>query len=287
MNKYQLFVLLVVSLFFSSCSTISTKHVSQSSQKARLLLEQARREELKNNSLDARELYMDSEYNSILANDLDLQLISLQGQARIAYDLDDSLAFHRLVSKMTRLVEDIKPELFYRVYQIKVWHDFRRGEFIKILSYDQNLKKLPLNSKIEALSYTLQAKASLQIERSNDRNMLIACLKTYNRRIQRKQKIHPDLISNAYYSLAYSDIVDMNFIEADKMICKAIELDKRYDLYINLADDYALAGKSQLLQKNYVKARAYISYAQQLYAVTNQPDKADSMYKLLNNTSGK
>ncbi len=284
--KLLLLVILIMGLL-CSCSTISRKPISIASQKTREFLEQARKEELKQNYIDAMSIYSDAESNSILANELDLQLISLQGKARISYIHADSLAYAATLESMKQLVTDVRPDLFYRVIQINYWSAFYAKDYALIISKAPDVSQLPLNVRIEILSYLIQAKAQLNLGTSDDQALMKKALKRYYVRLNRKLVIQPELLSNAYYSLAYAYASESGYDEALKMLSKAIALDKGYDLYVQLADDFALAGKCELKRNNAIKAKAYLSLALQIYNETGQKNDIKAIETLIYDISRK
>jgi tetratricopeptide (TPR) repeat protein len=286
-NRFLILYLFLLAVILSSCSTITKRPESQANQKARLFLEQGRKEELKQNYPDALSLFKDAEHNSILANEFDLQLISLQGEARIVYLDADTLSFNAIVNRMQELVQNVRNESEYRVLQLKLWKDFHEGNYSKVLEYNINNSSLPLNARIEILSYVIQAKSKLQINHSQEKSKLIASLSRYQIKLKHRSQMQPELISNAYYSLAYSEAAEGNYTKAISWLTKAKVLDRDYDLYIMLADDYALAGKCEMKRNDIAKAKANFTIARQIYFESQKLEEANKMENLIKGVSGK
>jgi tetratricopeptide (TPR) repeat protein len=287
MIKQQWIWLIAVLIILSACSSIPRKPISEANQKTRQFLEQARREELKKNLKDALSLYTEAEHNAILANDIDLQLISLQGTARIAYLYSDSVRFNSTLGTMQELVQNVRPTLQYRMVQIKYWKDFNSANYPEVLATTPELSKLPLNVRIEILSYIVQAKAKLNLVSVSEQAQLKNAIKNYHIRLKRKMTLQPELISNAYYSLAYANASASNYSGALSYLNKSISLDRDYDLYVQLADDYVLAGKCEKNRNNFVKARAHLTIALQIYTETNQAEEIAAIKSLLDDASFK
>jgi len=285
-NRHWLWLIAAI-VILSACSSIPRKPISEANQKTRQFLEQARREELKKNFKDALSLYTEAEHNAILANDIDLQLISLQGTARIAYLYSDSVRYNSTIGIMQGLVQNVRPTLQYRMLQIKYWKDFNSANYTEVLTTTPELSKLPLNVRIEILSYIVQAKAKLNIVSVTEQTQLKNALKNYHIRLKRKMTIQPELISNAYYSLAYANASASHYAEAISFLNKSIALDRDYDLYVQLADDYALAGKCEKNRNNLVKAKAHLTIALQIYTETNQAEEVAAIQSMLNEAAFK
>jgi hypothetical protein len=286
-NKKAYLMLGLAILMMASCSNIPKRTESQAKQKARIFLEQGRKEELKLNYPDALSLFQDAEHNATLASDLDLILISMQGEARIAFFNADSIGYKSVVNKMDTLVRDVSNSLGYRVAQLKLWENFHSGKYSEVLAIDYDLTKLPLNVRIEVLSYIIQAKSRLNTNAKVEQIHLINSISKYHIRLKRKLQIQPELISNAYYSLSYADAASGNYSKALSWISKAKALDRDYDLYILLADYYSLAGKCEMKLNNFVKAKANFTMARQIYIETQRLDEARNMEILIEEVSGK
>jgi tetratricopeptide (TPR) repeat protein len=281
MNRIHICGWLAITLVLISCSSVPRNPKSQASEKARLFLEQGRREELKQNFPDALILYKDAEHNAIMSNEFDLQLISLQGEARIAFFKSDSADYQKIITNMKKLIKDVRPASEYRITQIDFWRAFQIGKYQDILDREIDTTKLPLNVRIEILSFLIQSKAKLKQTNDNEKALLKKAIIKYKLRLKRKDTLRPELLSNAYYSLAYSDAVVNNQTEALSWLSKAITLDRNYDLYIHLAEDYALAGKCERKKNNLIKAKADFVIAHQIFMETNQIDEAKEIKLLL------
>lgn len=286
MNKLYSCICLIAILILASCSTVQRKPESQAGIKARLFLEQGRREELKQNFSDALNLFKDAKHNAIVSNEFDLQLISLQGEARIEYINEDSLGYQTTINYMRKLVQDVSPGYKYRIIQIEFWKAFQTHDYNTILESKIDIAKLPLNVRIELLSYIIQTKAKLILSCDQEQAQLKKSILKYKLKLKRKDTLQPELLSNAYYSLAFSEAVANDNAEALSWLSKAISLDRNYDLYIHLAEDFSLAGKCERKRNNLINARANFVIAHQIFMETNQLDEAKAIKQQLDEISG-
>jgi hypothetical protein len=269
--------ILIVLLALAGCSVLPKKVVPASKQKAYQFLEQARKEELKANYTDALTIYQEAERNAILCCDFNAQLVALQGKARISYLAADTTAYLALLSNMSELVSTVNPAFEYRIMQIRFWEYFRSGDYARILQTQYDESKLPFYVRVEVLSYKVQAQAYLRQTNPTDNAKLSDTVKTYYRKFKRSKNLQAEMISNAYYALAFSDASAQQYSKAIYKLKKAMLLDRDYDLYIQLADDYALCGLCEAGLGNVVKARAYYTIAFQMYSVLNIPAQATKM----------
>jgi tetratricopeptide (TPR) repeat protein len=269
MNKVLLLFLIALLILLSACSAIPKKIVPQSKVLVGQFLEQAHKEELKANYIDALSIYQEAEKNAVLYNDLNLQLVCLQGQARIHYLNADTTSYQLIVKKMDNLIQSINPRQTYHLIQIRFWEYFRTGNYELIADTDFPQTQLPRNVKIELLSYKLQAHTRLKQPAAVEHDLLSKEISGYLRKYKHSKNMQAELISNAYYALAYYEAGKTNFPKAIIWLKKAIKLDRDYDLYLQLADDYALMGEIYKRMQNQSLALAYFTIASQIYEKSN------------------
>jgi len=271
--------LFLIICILTGCSTVSKHQTSQANNKANLLFEQARRNELHRHYEDALSLYETAAEQAILADNFDMQLLNMQGISRVSYLLGDSVRYQRETDRIDTLVNQINPKFTYRLVQLRLWTAINEKNYNYVIELTKNNQGLPIEVRIEYLTYRVQAKAYMNHKSTDDQKQLIDEIQKYQNR--RKYKIQAELISNSYYSLAYANICYGSYNNASKWLNKAISIDKDNDLYINLAHDYYLAGRNEIKKRDFPKATSYLLKAHQIYEVMNQTSEANKILEIM------
>ncbi len=278
MKSKQSSLLLILLLLSLGCSRLPHAQYSQSYTKSTKLISQGILLEKQGKYIDALDCFTLAKHYAKLGNEIELLFLSLQGQIRITVLTGSESSYDNSLQEIRQLNDLYLPAGHFHYHQILLWIDFIKGNYKEVLSNYEKVNNAPPAVKIECLSLYLQSAAAIELESSNSVKDMQNLLKKYKKNTK---LIQPDLLSNAYYSLAYYHYSRGSFTTSVRYLSKAIALDKKNDFYTNLADDYYLMGKNWQKLQNINQTNVYLSYAKYIYQELGNTQQLQKIDKIL------
>ncbi len=264
MNKLLL-SLLVVILLLTACSTLKQPVQPQGKINADNTLKLAQDYELQGryaNSIDSYNYSLEL-YRSFA--DIEGQMYALSGLARIALAQGDGEAAEQYRQEMQDLTDLVETKyrhilLLYDLHVCHVNKDYSKmGELAKVLPGMSD------SIRMQVLTYAVEAEAYLRSLEKHNRNELKSLCAKHSRKPLKKRLINPQILSEAYYSLAYSYFVEADYKRCLGYLKRSNKLDYIYGNFASLGYGYWLQGKALAGTGDVPGATANFLKAQQIF----------------------
>ncbi len=262
------FVALLI-IFLAACSSIKQPNEPPSKQDADSMLHMAQDLENMHQSKQAKESYqfaMDL-YNSHAG--IEGQLACLSGLGRLALGENDPSSYQNIVSRMLQIVGEIAPQYEYHVLLLNLFElqgkkDFAGISAIAVLKpeYPPSVKLQLATAKLQADSYLKQATAVMATD-------LATMAKAYSKTLRKRTAGNPELLSAAWYALAYYYFTTFEYTQALDYLAKVTDLDYRYGNNSGLGHAFWLQGQVERMQHQGDKALASLRKAELIFGTLN------------------
>ena len=238
-------LILALLLLLGACSTLPKPVQPQAKVNADNTLKLAQDYEL-----SARHLNAIDSYNFALElyqsfADTEGELYALSGLARIelAQDAPDTAAEYRL--EMKDLVDLVDPRLapILLIYDLHVLH--RLKDYAQISALAVTSPNMSPSQKMQVLAYAVQADAYINNADHGKSRELKKLIKKQAKKPLRKRQINPQILSEAYYSLAYHYYNAQDYKRSLSYLKEANKLDYIYGNFASLGYSTWLEGKTR------------------------------------------
>ena len=242
--KNSLFILVIL-LLLGACSTLPKPEQPQAKVNADNTLKLAQDYELSGRYANAIDSYTFAQeiYQSFA--DTEGELYALSGLARIELSQGAPDAAQEFRAQMQDLVELVEPKQapILLLYDLHVLH--RTKDYAQISQLAVPSRDMSPSQRMQVLSYAVQADAYLQAEDRGKTAELKKLIKKQAKKPLRKRLINPQILSEAYYSLAYHYYTHKDFTGCLSYLKGALKLDYVYGNFASLGYSTWLEGKAR------------------------------------------
>ncbi len=258
-------ILLLIILLLGACSTLPKPEQPQAKVNADNTLKLAQDYELTGryaNSIDSY-TFAQEIYQSFA--DTEGELHALSGLARIELAQGAPEAAQEYRAQMQDLVDLVEPELapILLLYDLHVLH--RQKDYHQMSHLAELSKAMSPSQKMQVLSYAVQADAYLQNEDHGKISELKKLIRKQAKKPLRKRLINPQIIAEAYYSLAYNYFTHSDYKNCLIYLEQSSRLDYLYGNFASLGYSTWLEGKARAGLGDNVSAISLLLKARQIF----------------------
>lgn len=229
------------------------------------MLVSAQRYENQRHYADAKALYESLHIQYRGMGDVEGQLVVLTGLSRISLMVDRA-QYTGYLAQMEELVNMVEPQKGYHIKTLELYRLYLEAKWDSLVVTAQTSDEYPGIANLQILSYKVQADAYLQNIQDNDLAQLEKLYSRYYRLMRSRKFSHPEAVSNAAYSLAYSYMLSSDLQKASKYMKRARHIDYANGLFYSYAYDLWLAGQIAMAQGNRSDAIASFTKARDIFA---------------------
>ena len=278
MQRIGLLLLILVILAVSACSSLPKQVQPQEKKNADLMLVSAQRYENHRQYIDAKAMYELLLNNYRGMGDVEGQLVALAGLSRICLT-SDTAQYHVYLSQMSELIDVVDTHKSYHIQTLELYRLYLDAKWDSLALTAVPKDTYPGEANMQILSYKVQADAYLQNLQAADLAYLERLYSRYLRKIRSRKFSHPEAVSNAAYSLAYSYMLSSDLQKADKYLKHALQIDYAYGLFYSYAYDLWLEGQIAVAQGNNGNAIASLTKARDIFATFTDTRMQDKISK--------
>lgn len=258
-------LLLALLLVLGACSTLPKPEQPQAKVNADNTLKLAQDYELTGRYANAIDSYTFAQeiYQSFA--DTEGELHALSGLARIELAQGAPEAAEEYRAQMQDLVELVEPKLapILLLYDLHVLH--RQKDYHQMSHLAELSKDMSPSQKMQVLSYTVQADAYLQNEDHGKVGELRKLIKKQAKKPLRKRLINPQILAEAWYSLAYNSFTQKDHKGCLNYLKQSSRLDYLYGNFASLGYSIWLEGKARAGLGDNVSAISLLLRARQIF----------------------
>jgi len=231
-------------LFLGACSIVKVPVQPQAKIDADIQLSYAIQMESGKDFSAAKESYtfLTEKYRSFA--DIQGMLICLSGLARIELANGNEAAYQNYKNRMQELIQNIAPELEYYLQLLDIYYYQQENNYAAISRIATIKESYPKEIALELATAKLQADSFLAIADEKQVKELIARLKKIEPQLKKAKYNNPELLSSAWYALAYYYFRNADYKSAREYINKAQDWDYRYGNFSSMA--HCLWHKAQI-----------------------------------------
>ncbi len=232
------------------------------------------------NSLEKKQRILDSKqsYESALAQyrsfgDVTGEMYALAGLARLARQKGDLEGYNAHHQRMVYLAEYAGGGNEHILLLLDLYRYQQDRDYARILAMAQDSYDHSISSRIQILTYRLQAESYLQPERgSSSYDDLLRLATRYRRSLKKQFTADPTVLSAALYALAYHKYLQKDYSTAIQHIDEVVELDTFYENFSGLGYAHWLRGTIHEANKD--RRQAIMDYirAQNIFTQYQNPE---------------
>ncbi len=196
---------------------------------------------------------------------MDGVLACLSGNCRISLLQNLDKSYLEQKEYMQEIIDEVSPELAYYMLLLKLFELQQSKDYASIAEIAVYNDNTPLSAKLQIATAKLQALAYQQSGTVKFAHEVENLAKAYNKQLRKKASGDADLLSSAWYAIAYYHYVNSAFRDAVSYLDKAISSDFRYGNTAGLGHDYWLMGQVEAKRGNRDKALACLRKAEFIF----------------------
>ena len=274
--------LLVILLILSACSSIKIPEQPQAKIDAdnqlrfTLQLESARDFSAAGESYT----YLLSSYRSFA--DVEGMLHCLSGLARIALENNDNTAYLEKRIQIAELIQTSANELNYYLLLLDIYYYQRENDLAAVSEKAIITKDWPLEVSLNLATAKLQADSFLGIATGKQVQELKADADKLEKQLKKGKNANNELLSSAWYALAYYYFRNSNYKNAYAYAHKAQELDYRYGNFSGMAHCLWLKGQIAYAESKISEAKSNWKKAEGIFISLNDTQALQKLRQDIN-----
>ena len=220
--------------------------------------------------------------------EVDGVLACLSGNCRLALRSKDDKAYAEHKEYMQEIIDEIAPEYAYHMLLLSIFELQQNKDYTTIVEIATYKPDDPLTAKLQIATVKLQALAYLRPGTAKEAKELESLAKSYRKQLRKKGSGDAELLSSAWYAIAYYHFTRGAYPEALLFTDKVIELDYRYANQDALGHGYWLKGQVEAKRNYKDEALACLRKAELIFRAGNDDTAlqgvAEEIYRLKGDT---
>ncbi len=197
--------------------------------------------------------------------DLKGQLAALSGLARLELTFNIVEENRSAVTKMESLIQVAAPELDYYLLLLRIHKLQLEKDYTAISQVSHSERSLPLEETIQLAIAKLQADSFLQTASPLQAKKLIKASKKLHQQIKKRNTNNLELMSSAWYALAYYFYQNKDYANADVYLNKAADWDYRFGNFSGLGHCLWLKAQNATAQNRIAEAKSCYTRAEGIF----------------------
>ena len=274
--------LLIILLILSACSSIKIPECPQAKIDADNQLRFASQLESTKDYSAAGESYnfLLNSYRSFA--DVKGMLNCLSGLARIALEENDDKAYLEKRMQMTELIQTSANELNYYLLLLDIYYYQRENDLVAISEKAIITKDLPWEVSVNLATAKLQADSFLGTATGKQVQELNTLSNKLEKQLKKGKNANNELLSSAWYALAYYYFRNSNYKNAYAFAHKAQELDYRYGNFSGMAHCLWLKGQIAFAENKISEAQSNWKKAEGIFISLNDTQALQKLRQDIN-----
>ncbi|GAB1467622.1 hypothetical protein MASR2M64_02980 [Candidatus Cloacimonadota bacterium] len=200
--------------------------------------------------------------------DIDGQLSCLSGLCKLSLAEADIKGYQEIKAKMQDITREIAPELDYHLLLLNIYELQSKQDYAAVSALSIAKTDYPLSVKIQLANAKLQADSYLKLGTPDAAKALNKLAIAYKKQLK-KNSGNPELVSSAWYALAYYYFSVGDYSLAIDKLALVTDWDYRYGNNTGLGHAYWLQGQVQRKLNQGILALASLRKAEIIFGAQN------------------